>query len=96
MRAVLGAIVLGTSLSIGVLGAAASAAPLSGTGGDAAAALARLIPVQLPAQLADSGTCAWNCQSRYSSCQSRCRTYSCKSSCQSRYSACLTRCTTRN
>lgn len=47
-------------------------------------------------QLADSGTCAWSCQSRYNNCQARCRTYSCRSSCSSRYSACLTRCTTRN
>ncbi len=50
----------------------------------------------LSGQVADSGACTYNCQSRYDSCTSNCRTSSCRSSCSSRYSSCLTNCTTRN
>lgn len=47
-------------------------------------------------QIADSGSCSYRCQSRYSSCSSNCRTASCRSSCSARYSSCLATCTTRN
>jgi hypothetical protein len=47
-------------------------------------------------QVADSGSCTYRCQSRYSNCTSNCRTSSCRSSCSARYSSCLTNCTTRN
>lgn len=78
------------SVIVGVLLGLTIAAPALAEG----VSLDRLLEPR--GQVADSGSCAYRCQSRYSNCNSRCNTASCRSSCSARYSSCLANCTTRN
>ena len=82
MRSVIAGVLLGFGLGV--------AAPALAEG----VSLDRLLDGR--GQIADSGSCTYRCQSRYSTCSSGCNTSSCRSSCSARYSSCLANCTTRN